>query len=137
MKNRLILWVVLLLVGFLIGFIPQYSRAQRTQSEMASARQQLSQCQLSGQLSQLRDTAALMYVEASRKNYGLAGERAAQFFTQASQVAASTSDVRVRNALQQMLQVRDEITADLAKGDPAVVPKLQELVLKAQQDIRA
>lgn len=136
MKNRLILWVVLLVVGFLAGFIPQYIKAQRTQSELTTARQQLSTCQLGSQLSQLRDTAALMYIQASRKNYGIAAEQAAHFFDQASQVAGSTSDARLKNTLQQILQSRDEITAQLAKGDPAVAPKLEDLLMKAEQEVR-
>jgi len=136
MKNRLILWLVLLLIGFLAGFIPQYIKAQRAVSELSSAKQQLSSCQLANRLAQLRDTAALMFLEATRKNYGIAGEHARRFFEEGQQIAAQTTDAGLRTSLQQLLNSRDAITAQLAKGDPAVVTELETLLMKAEHDLK-
>ncbi len=64
MRHKLVLWFLLLLAGFLIGFILPYSRLQRVQQELAASPKQLQSCQSSQQLSQLRDTATMMYREA-------------------------------------------------------------------------
>jgi hypothetical protein len=136
MKNRLIPWLALLLVGFLVGFVPQYNKMRRLGSELESVKQQLSSCQLGSRLSQLRDTAALIYLEATRKNYGLAGEHSARFFDEAHQLAEQTSEGTLRTSLQELLASRDVITAGLAKGDPAVVPELQTLLARAERDLK-
>ena len=136
MKNRLILWLVLLLVGFLAGFVPQYNKVRRLGSELESVKQQFSSCQLGGRLAQLRDTAALMYLEATRQNYGIAGEHSTRFFDQAKQLAEETSDGALRTSLQELLRSRDVITAELAKGNSAVVPELQSLLVKAEHDLK-
>ena len=64
--SKIIVGLVLIGIVFLIGFFPQYVKVARLEEDLAS-------CQLRGQLSELRDLAALMYLEASQKNYGLAG----------------------------------------------------------------
>jgi hypothetical protein len=68
MRRNLVLWFALLIVGFLIGFILQYARLQRAQRELSASAKQLAFCQSSEQLSQLRDTATMMYLEAVQKN---------------------------------------------------------------------
>ncbi len=136
MKNKLILWLVLLLVGFLVGFVPQYTKAQRAGSALESAKQQLSACQLGNRLAQLRDTAALMYLEATRKNYGLAGEYATRFFEQARQAAEQTSDAGLRAQLQDLLASRDEALGKLAQGDAGILPQLQTLLTKTLQNVQ-
>jgi hypothetical protein len=57
MRHKLVLWFLLLLAGFLIGFIPPYSRLQRARQQLSASTKQLQSCQSSQQLSQLRDTA--------------------------------------------------------------------------------
>jgi len=134
MKNKLILWLVLLLIGFLVGFIPQYTKAQHAHSELESVKQQLSSCQAGNRLSQLRDSAALTYLEATRKNYGLAGQYATRFFDQAHQLAEQTADAALRAQLQELLTARDDVIAKLAQGDPAVLGQLQTLLTKTLQN---
>jgi len=69
MRHKLVIWLLLLFAGFLIGFILQYSRLQRVQQELSASTKQLGSCQWSQQLSQLRDTATMMYLEVVQKNY--------------------------------------------------------------------
>jgi hypothetical protein len=56
MRRKLVLWFLLLLTGFLIGFILQYSSLQRVQQQLSASTKQLGSCQSSQRLSQLRDT---------------------------------------------------------------------------------
>src|ERR1700676_3044388 len=133
MRHKLVLWFLLLLAGFLIGFILQYSRLQRVQQELSASTKQLGFCQSSEQLSQLRDTATMMYLEAVQKNYGKAGEYSKEFFDQAQRIVSSTEDPALRNLLRDTLAPRDKITADLGKGEGAALSEIQPVLSKLEQ----
>jgi hypothetical protein len=133
MRRKLVLWFVLLIAGFLIGFILQYSRLERIQQELSASTKQLGSCQSSQQWSQLRDTATMMYLEVVQKNYGEAGEYSREFFDQTQQIANSTEDSALRNLLRDTLATRDQITADLAKGDAAALSEIQPVLFKLEQ----
>jgi len=133
MRHKLVLWFLLVLVGFLVGFILQYSRLQRVQQELSASTKQLRSCQSSQQLSQLRDTATMMYLEVVQKNYGKAGEYSKEVFDQAQQIASSTEDAALRNLLRDTLATRDQVTADLAKGDAAALSEIQLVLSKIEQ----
>ena len=133
MRRKLVLWFVLLIAGFLTGLIVQYARLQRVQQKLSASTKQLGSCQSSEQLSQLRDTATMMYLEVVQKNYGKAGEYSREVFDQAQQVASSTEDPAVRNLLRDTLATRDQITADLAKGDAAALSEIQPVLSKLEQ----
>lgn len=133
MQRKLVLWLVLLMVGFLAGFILQYGRLQQARQELSASTKQSVSCQAGEQLSQLRDTATAMFLEAVQKNYGKAGEDSKEFFDQAQRIQSSTGDPALRNFLRDTLATRDQITADLAKGDAAALSEIQALVSKIEQ----
>jgi hypothetical protein len=133
MRHKLALWFVLLIAGFLTGLILQYARLQRVQQELSASTKQLGSCQSSEQLSQLRDTATMMYLEAVQKNYGKAGEYSKEFFDQAQRIVSSAEDPALRNLLRDTLATRDQITADLAKGDAAALSEIQPVLSKLEQ----
>jgi hypothetical protein len=133
MQRKLVLWFVLLIVGFLAGFILQYARLQQAQQELSASTKQLGSCQAGEQLSQLRDKATVMFLEAVQKNYGKAGEDSKEFFDQAQRIQSSTGDPALRNLLRDTLATRDLITADLAKGDAAALSEIQALLSKIEQ----
>jgi len=133
MRHKLALWFVLLIAGFLTGLILQYAKLQRVQQELSASTKQLGSCQSSQQFSQLRDTATMMYLEVVQKNYGKAGEYPREVFDQAQQIASSTEDAAVRNLLRDVLATRDQVTADLAKGDAAALSEIQALLSKLEQ----
>ena len=133
MRHKLVVWFVLLLAGFLVGFVLQYSRLRRVQQELSATTKQLGSCQSSEQLSQLRDTATMMYLEAVQRNYGKAGEYSKELFDQAQRIVSSTEDPALRNLLRDTLATRDQITADLAKGDAAALSEIQLVLSKFEQ----
>jgi hypothetical protein len=133
MRSKLVLWFLLLLAGFLVGFILQYSSLHRLQQELSTSTKQLGSCQSSLQLSQLRDTATMMYLEVVQKNYGKAGEYSKEVFDQAQQIVSSTEDSALRNLLRDTLATRDQVTADLAKGDAAALSETQLVLSKLEQ----
>ena len=136
MRSKSVLWFVLLIAGFLTGFILQYARLQRLHQELSAATKQLGSCQSSEQLSQLRDTATMMYLEAVQKNYGKAGEYSKEFFDQAQRIVSSAEDPALRNLLRDTLATRDQITADLAKGDAAALSEIQPVLSKLEQILK-
>ena len=126
MKNKVIAVLILLIVVFLAGFVPQYLNVKRLENDLSAARQENS-------LAQLRDLAALTVVQADQKNYGLAAGTSTQFFSRARQMADRASDANGRKALEDLLASQDKITAELAKGDPGALGDLQVLFEKARQ----
>jgi len=133
MRRKLVLWFLLLLAGFVSGFILQYSRLQRVQQELSTSTKQLRSCQSGQQLSQLRDTATMMYLEVVQKNYGKAGEYSREVFDQAQQIASSTADPALRDLLRDAMGTRDQVTGDLAKGDAAALSETQLVLSKLEQ----
>ena len=103
-KNRIIFSVVLLIVAYLTGFLPGYAKGQRQQKELSEARQENS-------LAQLRDLACPAYLQAIQKNYGLAAGTSTRLFDQTREVANQTLDSAGRNSLEDVLSLRDPITA--------------------------
>jgi hypothetical protein len=125
-KNRIIVVAVLLVVVFLAGFVPSYVKAHRLENELREARRENS-------LAQLRDLACLAYIQAIQKDYGLAAGTSTRFFNRTREVANQASDAGARKQLEDLLGFRDQITAELAKGDPGVLNDLQSLFVKTRQ----
>ncbi len=125
-KNRRIFWLGLLLAVFLAGFVPQYLELRKIRSDLRLA-------EFKNRLGQLRERVALIYVETNQKNYGIAAQHSTEFFNQLRQVTNETSDQTLKKALEDLLAIRDTITAHLAKGDPAVVAEVQTLLTKTYQ----
>ena len=136
MQRRLALWFVLFIAGFLAGYILQYTTLQRVQRELTASTNQLGNCRTGEQSSHLRDTATMMYLEVVQKNYGKAGEYSKDFFDQAQRIVSSTDDPVLRNLLRDTLTTRDQITADLAKGDGAALSEIQPVLLRLEQNAK-
>ena len=133
MRRKLVLWFVLLIAGFLTGFILQYASLRRTQQQLSVSADQLRSCQSRERLSQLRDTGTMMYLEALQKNYGKAGEYSKELFDHAQTLVGSAEDPALRDLLRDILATRDQITADLAKGDAAALLEIQPVLSKLEQ----
>lgn len=81
----------------------------------------------------LRDLVGLVYVQASQKNCGLGAETTSRFFGRVREAANEAQDATNRKALESLLTTGDKVTAELAKGDAAVMGDLQDLFAKARQ----
>jgi hypothetical protein len=124
--RKLVLWMSILVLGVLLGFVPQYVKARRLQ-------QQANFCSANLQLAEVQRLAALTYLSATQLNYGVAAGYADQFFNQLQRLAGSSHDAALGTTLGEVLSSRDKITADLAKGNPQVVSELQPILLKLEQ----
>jgi hypothetical protein len=124
--RKLLTWVIVFIVGLLVGFVPQYWKAQ-------TVRERLNSCTATADLSKVQQSAALTYVAATQLNYGVASGYAQTFFASAQTLQGTTTDPSVKDVLSQVLSARDKITGDLAKGSAEVVGELQPLVIKLEQ----
>jgi hypothetical protein len=98
----------------------------RLEKQLGGARQENS-------LAQLRDLASLAYLQASQKDYGLAGGTSTRFFDLAREVANQTPESSGRKPLEDLLNLRDQITGELARGDAGAQNDLQALLVKTRQ----
>ncbi len=126
MKNRIVVVIILLIIAFLAGFIPQHLKVNRLENDLSVARRE-------NAVAQLRDLAGLAFVQASQKNYGLAAGTSQQFYSRTREAANQTPDASGRKALEDLLASQDRIAAELAKGDPEVLGDLQVLFEKTRQ----
>lgn len=124
--RKALTWVIVFIVGLLVGFVPQYWKAQ-------TLRGKLNSCSATVDLSKVQQSAALTYVSATQLNYGVASGYAQTFFASAQTLQGTTTDASVKDVLSQALAARDKITGDLAKGSADVVGELQPLVIKLEQ----
>lgn len=125
-KNRIMFAAVLLVVAYLTGFLPGYAKNQRQEKELSGAR-------FENRLAHLRDLACLAYLQAIQKDYGLAAGTSTRLFDQTREVAGQTLDAGGRKSLEDLLNLRDPITAKLATGDSGIVNDLHALLVKTRQ----
>jgi hypothetical protein len=127
-KAKLLSSLIVILAAFLVGFMPQWLQNRRQTSELQTARETISRLQLQTEIEGIRNLAARMLLQASRQNYGNAGELSTDFFNRVQQLTATSTDSAVHTTAADLLQLRDSITSSLAQGNPAVVPDLQTLL---------
>lgn len=118
--------IVLLIVAFLAGFVPQYIKVKRLANDLSATKQE-------NDLAELRDLAGLAFVQTSQKNYGLAAATSNQFFIRTRAIAKVAPDTNESKALEDLLGYQDKIAAELAKGDPQALGDLQILFEKTRQ----
>jgi hypothetical protein len=126
MKNRVVIVIILLIVVFLAGFVPQYIKVKRLENDLSAATQE-------NAMAELRDLAGLAFVQTSEKNYGLAAATSNQFFARTREIANRAPDASGRKALEDLLASQDKIAVALAKGDPEALGDLQVLFDKTRQ----
>ena len=120
-RRKLILYAVLgAVVVFLLGFLPQWSRARGLSRELRSTRIELKMARLEGRLG-----AALS--ESLRSNYERSRQLMADFFTELQASMGQVQDPRKRAALTQILAQRDEIITLLSRAQPESTQRLMLL----------
>jgi hypothetical protein len=142
-RKRLLLVIAIVIgivVVFLAGYLPGSSRARRAAEEsrqvaqrLEETRNELAKTRYDLDVARLRGRLGEVLHEANANNFGLAAERATAFFdglraaVNSNQLTAGSD----RNAvLEGILARRDEISADLARADPAVKAKLAEMYMQ-------
>ena len=125
-KTTVIVVGALIITAFLAGFIPSSVKARRVENELRQVREE-------NRMVQLRDLAGLAYLQASQKNYGLAAGTCTGFFQHIREAANQARRSGSRETLEGLLAGQERITAELAKGDAAVLSDLETLSAKTRE----
>ena len=124
LARRFIIYAGVLLLGFLLGFVPVWLQARATAARLGDAERRLTLSVMQGDLS----SAA---IDARRGDYEPARQSASRFFTslraEIDKGDTSYFTQAQRAGTQPLLAGRDEIITLLARSDPASVDRLSEV----------
>ena len=122
--RRFIIYAGVLLVVFLLGFVPMWLQARASAGRLADAERRLTLVGMQGNL-------ASAVIDARRGDYEPARQAVSQFFTSLREEIdkGDTSDFTQaqRTAVQPLFAERDEIITLLARSDPASADRLSDL----------
>jgi hypothetical protein len=118
MKVHVSLWIILLVVGFLGGFVPEYLKNRELRRELENPQKTIDSLQFQVQMGELRDLASLMLVELSRQNYGLAKDYSTQYYSKLKDAIAVVQDVNLKQSLDDLAKTQDSVTTGLAAANP-------------------
>ena len=113
--------IIALIAGFAIGFVLEYSKLRRVQTDLDHAQAEL-------QLAEMRDKLTEAHLEVLARNFGNAQARSSEFFKRVQALAAANADPSLQTSLTAMLQQRDEITKLLSQSSPDAEPKIRQLL---------
>ena len=137
MRVHVTLWFVLLIGGFLLGFVPEYLKNRNLQAELQNPQKMIDGLKQQLQMSDLRDAASLMLLELSRQNYGLARDYSRQFYSKLNDTIETVQDPVLKKSLQDVAATRESITAELATANPTAFTTSQPVVLKTFEVTRS
>lgn len=127
LMRRLLIYGAVLLVAFLLGFVPMWLKARQCAGSLAEADRQL--LLVRGQ----HDLASAA-IDARRGEFEPARQAVSQFFTSVREELdkgdASGLTQAQRQGVTPLLAARDELITLLARSDPASADRLSELYVR-------
>jgi hypothetical protein len=124
LMQRILIYAGVLLLVFLLGFVPMWLKARAAGNRLAETERQLT-------LERVQNNLASGVIDARRGEYEPARQAVSQFFTTAQAEIAkgeSSGYTQVqREQLQQVLGGRDELITLLARSDAAAADRLANL----------
>ncbi len=124
MRRIIFCYMVLLLVAFLLGFVPMWLKSRKYSRSLYETERQLN-------LARTWNALVSAIIDARLGDYELARQAASDFFTflrveidRGDDAAFSPAQ---REGLQRLFSQRDEIITLLARSDPAAVDRLADL----------
>lgn len=124
LMQRILVYVAVLVIVFLIGFVPMLLKARGCAGEMATAQRELS-------LARLQNNLASATIDARRGEYEPARQAASNFFTSLRAEADKGADSVLTDSQKQNIRPlfagRDEVITLLARSDPASADRLSDL----------
>ncbi len=118
--RRAIFGLMLLVAVFLLGYVPSWWKARSAEAQRALLENQLS-------LTRLHSLLGMVSLEANRNNYHNAADYSNRFFNGLKKAIDNATRAELREKLEAVSANRDNITALLAKADPAVKEILAQM----------
>lgn len=123
-RQRFIIYAGVLLVVFLLGFVPMWLKTRTANNRLMATEQQLF-------LARKQNELASAVIDARRGDYEPARQAVSQFFTSVREEVDKGSSSSYTQAQQQAMQPlfagRDELITLLARSDPASADRLSDL----------
>ena len=124
LMRRVIIYAGVLLVVFLLGFVPMWLKARSATNSLAETEHQLI-------LARMQNNISSAVIDARRGEYEPARQAASQFYTSLSAEVnkgdTSNFTKAQRDGMQSLFAGRDEVITLLARSDPACADRLTEL----------
>lgn len=128
-----------LVVGLLLGFIPEYvhsssqqERITALEKDKSDAQTQLNRAQNSLTLSRFAVRAGVVSAQANMSNYSVASGASSSLFTDLRKYIDSASRGEAKPQIEQVLGARDRTISGLAQANPDVKPLLQQEFLQLE-----
>lgn len=122
--RRISIYAAVLLVVFLLGFVPMWLKARQCTGRLSETENQL-------RLSRMQNNLASAVINARRGDYEPARQSASQFFItlreEADKGDASILTEAQREGMKPLFAQRDELITLLARNDPASADRLSDL----------
>jgi hypothetical protein len=122
--RRFVTHVVLLIVAFMLGFVPMWIKFRDSSSRLAAATHELN-------LARAQSALTSAVVDVQRGDFEPAREAISTFFSslraETDSEAASILSPAQREAVQPLFDRQDEIITMLARSDPASLAQLSDL----------
>ena len=122
--QRLMIYAGVLLIVFLLGFVPMWLRARAATNSLAETEHQLI-------LAKMQNNIGSAVIDARKGDYEPARQAASQFFTslraELDKADGSNFTEAQKQGIQPLLAGRDEIITLLARSDPAAADRLTDL----------
>jgi hypothetical protein len=125
-------YTTVLLVVFLLGFVPMWLMARQRANDLAETQRHL-------KVSQLQNTLASAVIDARRGEYEPARQLASDFFTSLQTEMELEDDSALsqpqRDSIRPLFATRDEIITLLSRSDPASVEHLSNFYVSYREAI--
>jgi len=122
--RRILIYAAVLVVVFLVGFVPMWLRARAAASSLSETEHRLTRATMQSNL-------ASAAVDARRGDYEPARQAVSQFYTtlgaEIDKGNASVYTQAQRDAMQPLFAGRDDLITLLARSDPASADRLADL----------
>ncbi|MGH9739913.1 MAG: hypothetical protein ACRD4X_15195 [Candidatus Acidiferrales bacterium] len=116
---RYFIVLVLLAVAFGGGFWWAHEKTEAVQNKLDAANAQLTQANATDRVYGLQNQLLTLVDDTANKNYGDAATVSTKFFNDLNGDISQENEAGVKSAMQAILAQRDQVTGELAKGDPA------------------
>src|SRR5262245_61783784 len=136
MRVHVTIWIVLLVGGFLLGFVPEYLKNRELRTQLQDPQKTIASLKLQAQLAELRDTASLVLLELSRQNYGLARDHSGQYYEKLKEATEAVQDPALKKSLEDLQATRETIAAQLAAATAASLTAWQPVLSKTYEVTR-
>ena len=124
--QRFMIYAGVLLIVFLLGFVPMWLKARAANNSLAESEHQL-------MLAKTQNSIGSAVIDARKGDYEPARQAASQFFTslraELDKADGSNFTQAQRQGIQPLLAGRDEVITLLARSDPAAADRLTDLYL--------